>query len=84
MNEPDFFDVMIEQVRGVTSFAVLGGECDEYVRFLQLEWESYAPGYTQVQKERFYRELEYYKKFRAEKRNWREDFGGRDFGKLVV
>ena len=71
----------------IVSFAVLGGDADEFARFLQLEWESFVEEdgrlYQEV-KRRFYRNLNDYKRYRKDKRDWRTDFDGRDFSKLVV
>lgn len=83
--EFSLFEGMVQAAQEVVSFALLGGECDEYARFLQLEWESYEDESEKNRfADKFYSYLEDYKKYRAEKRDWRKDFGSRDFTKLIV
>lgn len=69
-----------------TTFAGLGGNCDEFIRFLQLEWESYAdePEKDKL-KSYLYRNIRDYKKYReGDSRDWRKSFGSRDFNDLLV
>ena len=81
--ENTILEVLVSAASEASSFAVIGGECDELVRFLQLELESMADE-PQELKGVFYSHLASYKKYRKDKRDWREDFSGRDFSKLIV
>lgn len=81
----DIYETLTDSASWASSFALLGGECDEFVRFLELEWYSFSSEYTEEQLRHFNHELELYKKYRSEpKRDWREDFSGRDFTELIV
>lgn len=79
------YDTLIEAVSWASSFALIGGECDEFVRFLELEWHSFAQEYSDQQLRRFNLELQNYATYRKNpERNWRETFSNRDFTKLVI
>lgn len=82
----DVYDDMVGAANCAAMFKSLGGECNDFVRFLQLEWESYAPDYTGEQKELFYGYLKSYSAFDPVELNldWKDSYSGRDFGKLVV
>ncbi len=85
MTEINLFDEYIAAASIASSFATIGGDCDEFMRFLQLEWESYAEEYTEEQKHTFYGYLKSYKEMRnMVKRDWRDDFEKRNhFGTIV-
>lgn len=86
MREETIAEGMIRTVRDAQGFAVLGGDADEYMRFIQLEWESYSGDTsTETQKRRFYTALHTYKKYRSGKqRDWRDDFSGRNHFATIV
>ncbi len=85
MDKIGLFDSYIAAGSIAKTFAALGGECDEFMQFLQLEWESYAKEYTPEQERHFYQELKWYKEARKNtKRDWRDSFSGRNhFGTIV-
>lgn len=79
---------MISSVSMASTFGQLGGDADEFIRFLQLEWESFdrtdeGEEFTEL-KRQFYRNIRQYQKYRNRDRNWRIDFDGRDFNDLLV
>lgn len=85
MGEISLFESLCIEADSAVSFALIGGDCDDYVRFLQLEWESFADESNKREySDRFYQSLEKYKKYREDKRDWHKDFSGRDFSKLIV
>lgn len=76
---------MIAAVSYAGLFGQLGGDSDEFIRFLQLEWESYSQDEVpKDKKSQFYKEIRNYVKYRDKKRNWRKEFSGRDFNDLLV
>ncbi len=88
MEETNLFDTYIEAAKCAQIFAGLGGECDEFMQFLQLEWESYAKEFSPEQERHFYQEIKWYKEYGEDptfkKRDWRESFSGRNhFGTIV-
>lgn len=80
----DLFDKYIAAADVAVTFAGIGGDADDFMRFLQLEWESYAdaPAHDEKSK-RFYGHLREYTKYKT-KGDWRKDFSGRDFNDLLV
>lgn len=81
----DLFDELVQCASVLSNFALLGGEADEFARFIQLEFESYEQDeVSKEQKSLFYIYLNEYKRCRYLKRNWRDDFSGRDFSTLIV
>lgn len=85
MKEVNLFDQYIIAVSIANTFASLSGECDEFMQFVQLEWESYAEEFTREQERNFYYELKWYKDYRKNtNRDWRDSFSGRNhFGTIV-
>ena len=79
-------DGLQESANTAVSFALLGGVCDDFVRFLELEWFSYdQKTFTQEEVDRFMRTIKQYKEYKDDtKRDWHEAFDGRDFTKVVV
>lgn len=80
------FEKYVAAADVAVAFRTMGGECNDFMRFLQLEWESYADEPAKKEKKsEFYHHLRDYMKYKPDiPRDWRKDFSGRDFNDLLV
>ena len=85
MENIGLFEKYVAAADIAVTFGQLGVDADDFMRCLQLEWESYAdePSKTALKSE-FYHHMRAYTKYRNRKGNWRDSFDGRDFNDLLV
>lgn len=85
MENIGLFEKYVAAADIAVTFGQLGVDADDFMRCLQLEWESYADEPSkEALKSEFYHHIRAYVKFRDSKRDWRKDFSGRDFNDLLV
>ena len=85
MPETDLFAKYVAAADIAVVFGQLGVDADDFMRCLQLEWESYAdePSKTALKSE-FYRHIRDYVKYRNRETDWKTNFSARDFNDLLV